>query len=82
MCLCVCTEGSRQPLNRYGSPLQCSFYWVLGKLIAFLGEGTITLQREITKKYQINSKKAPLYDLLVIPPPLSHLKASRGVAAI
>ena len=21
----VCTEGSSEPLNRYGSPLQCSF---------------------------------------------------------
>ena len=25
LCLSVCPEGSRLPLNQYGSPLQCSF---------------------------------------------------------
>ena len=44
-CLCV----PKDLADRYGSPLQCSFSFVLGRFIAIKGEGTTTLQREIAK---------------------------------
>ena len=33
----MCTEGSREPMNRYGPSLQYSFSYVMGRFIAFLG---------------------------------------------
>ena len=57
MCLSVCTKGSRLPLNQSGSPLQCSYSYVLGQFITNMGEGT--LLREMTsiiKIITINNK--------------------------
>ena len=33
VCLSVCTKGSRQPLDQFGFPLQCSFSQVLGRFV-------------------------------------------------
>ena len=42
MCVCLshCTEGSLKAFNRYSSPLQGSFSYVLGRFETILGEGT------------------------------------------
>ena len=56
ICLPVCTEGSRLPLIRYGSPLQDRLLEVLGWFITNLGEDTTTLPRKIAhrKEYPSN----------------------------
>ena len=57
-------------LNRYGFPLQGSFAYVLGSLIAILVEGTVPLH------YQ---EKSPLEKNRI--PPQLPLEVSRDVAA-
>ena len=56
VCIFVCTEGSRHQLNRYGSPLPCSFSQFLGRFITILEEGTSTKLTPLTKHFTCHQR--------------------------
>ena len=75
VCLSVCTEGSRNPLNQYSSPLQ---FFMGTRFKTILREGTTTLTRDITPR---KSKIKNIGSELNSPNPQVPLEASRGVVA-